>query len=98
VVFNTALDLKAHVVEEHGGEMSSRDKKDARRVPAEFEFERASVGAGPSGGRRNRNAFGAALTSSETADVQFARARTPEANRRPSPSPPPPDQDPVFAE
>src|SRR6266567_5659798 len=34
VVFNTALDLKAHMVEDHGGDMSARDKKDARRIQA----------------------------------------------------------------
>ncbi|KAJ3495674.1 hypothetical protein NLJ89_g10589 [Agrocybe chaxingu] len=39
VVFNTPLDLKAHMVEEHGGDMSSRDRKDARRVQADFTFE-----------------------------------------------------------
>ena len=39
MVFNTALDLKAHTVEDHGGDMSSRDKKDARRVQADFAFE-----------------------------------------------------------
>lgn len=48
VVFGTPMDLKAHVVEEHGAEMSSRDKKDARRVEAEFAFE--EIG----GGRRQR--------------------------------------------
>ncbi|KAH9950224.1 hypothetical protein B0H21DRAFT_562086 [Amylocystis lapponica] len=51
VVFGSALDLKAHMVEEHGAEMSSRDKKDARRIQAEFEFE--EVGAGRRG-RPNR--------------------------------------------
>ncbi|KAG5720335.1 LIM domain and RING finger protein, partial [Termitomyces sp. T112] len=39
VVFNTPLDLQAHMVEEHGSDMSSRDKKDARRIQADFEFE-----------------------------------------------------------
>lgn len=48
VVFGTAMDLKAHLVEEHGAEMSSRDKKDARRVEANFEFEDIP------GGRRRR--------------------------------------------
>ena len=44
------------MVEEHGAEMSSRDKKDARRVNAAFEFQDAppsSVrrrGGGPDGG------------------------------------------------
>ncbi|KAG7442494.1 uncharacterized protein BT62DRAFT_905989 [Guyanagaster necrorhizus] len=52
VVFNTPLDLKAHMVEEHGADMSSRDKKDARRVPAEFEFEDTPGRRG--GGRRDR--------------------------------------------
>lgn len=44
------MDLKAHMVEEHGAEMSSRDKKDARRIQADFEFEEVSAG-----GRRGRN-------------------------------------------
>ncbi|KAK0463489.1 uncharacterized protein EV420DRAFT_1518464, partial [Desarmillaria tabescens] len=52
VVFNTPLDLKAHMVEEHGADMSSRDKKDARRVPAQFEFEDTPSRRG--GGRRDR--------------------------------------------
>ncbi|KAK0196440.1 hypothetical protein F5146DRAFT_1107939 [Armillaria mellea] len=51
VVFNTPLDLKAHMVEDHGADMSSRDKKDARRVPAEFEFEDMP---GRRGSRRDR--------------------------------------------
>lgn len=36
------------MVEEHGAEMSSRDKKDARRVNAAFDFQDAP----PSSGRR----------------------------------------------
>ncbi|KAF9462675.1 hypothetical protein BDZ94DRAFT_1260488 [Collybia nuda] len=52
VVFNTMLDLQAHMVDEHGGDMSSRDKKDARRIQAEFEFE--EVGIGGRHGRRDR--------------------------------------------
>ncbi|KAG6918844.1 hypothetical protein DXG01_011249 [Tephrocybe rancida] len=44
VVFNTPLDLQAHMVEEHGGDMTSRDKKDARRIQADFEFEEVGVG------------------------------------------------------
>ena len=44
------------MVEEHGAEMSSRDKKDARRVNAAFEFQEAPSssgrrrGGGPDGG------------------------------------------------
>ncbi|TFK36394.1 hypothetical protein BDQ12DRAFT_249403 [Crucibulum laeve] len=50
VVFNTTLDLQAHMVEEHGADMTSRDKKDARRIQAEFAFE--EVGHGGRHGRR----------------------------------------------
>ena len=53
VVFGSALDLKAHMVEEHGAEMSARDKRDARRVQAEFEFEEVGAPAGRRG-RRDR--------------------------------------------
>ncbi|KAL4064806.1 hypothetical protein V8B97DRAFT_1875710 [Scleroderma yunnanense] len=49
VVFGSALDLKAHQVEVHGAEMSSRDKRDARRVQTEFAFDDAG-----SSSRRNR--------------------------------------------
>lgn len=52
VVFGSALDLKAHMVEEHGAEMSARDKKDAMRIQAEFEFE--EVGGGRRGRRDRR--------------------------------------------
>ena len=52
VVFGSALDLKAHMVEEHGADMSAKDKKDARRVQADFEFE--EVGVGGRRGRRDR--------------------------------------------
>ncbi|KII88284.1 hypothetical protein PLICRDRAFT_29860 [Plicaturopsis crispa FD-325 SS-3] len=53
VVFNSDLDLRAHMVEEHGMDMSSRDKKDARRIQAGFEFEEVGVG-----GRRGRGGRG----------------------------------------
>ncbi|KAI0949996.1 hypothetical protein AcV7_008600 [Taiwanofungus camphoratus] len=52
VVFGSVLDLKAHMVEEHGAEMSARDRKDVRRVHTEFEFEEA--GSSGRRGRRNR--------------------------------------------
>lgn len=52
VVFGSVLDLKAHTVEEHGAEMSARDRKDAMRVQADFEFE--EVGVGGRRGRRDR--------------------------------------------
>ncbi|KAG0707853.1 hypothetical protein DFH29DRAFT_600998 [Suillus ampliporus] len=48
VVFGSAIDLKAHQVEVHGAEMTSRDKKNTQRVQAEFEFGDSG------GGRRGR--------------------------------------------
>ena len=46
VVFASALDLKAHMVETHGESMSSKDLKDARRVDANFAFEDIGRGRG----------------------------------------------------
>ena len=40
------------MVEEHSSEMSARDKRDARRIDAAFEFE--EVGIGGRRGRRDR--------------------------------------------
>lgn len=54
VVFGSAIDLKAHQVEEHGAEMSARDRRDARRVEADFEFEEVPSGGGARRGRRDR--------------------------------------------
>ena len=51
VVFNSMLDLQAHMVDEHGAEMSSRQQKDARRINAGFEFQEISA-QGSSGARR----------------------------------------------
>ena len=56
VVFGSRIDLQAHMVDEHGADMSTRDKKDARRVSAAFEFQDSSSnsnrrrGGGPGGG------------------------------------------------
>ena len=44
------MDLQAHMVEQHGATMSARDKKDARRVVPDFEFNEA----GPVGADRRR--------------------------------------------
>ncbi|KAI0320714.1 hypothetical protein OF83DRAFT_1169070 [Amylostereum chailletii] len=51
VVFGSHLDLQAHMVEEHGAEMSTRQQKDARRVNAGFEFQEANQGGRRRGGR-----------------------------------------------
>ncbi|GJJ12290.1 hypothetical protein Clacol_006531 [Clathrus columnatus] len=39
VVFGSMIDLKAHMVEQHGSEMSAKDKKDLRRLDTVFEYE-----------------------------------------------------------
>lgn len=54
VVFESELDYKAHQVAEHGAELSSREKRDALRVTANFHFDASSsaargVAAGTSG-------------------------------------------------
>jgi len=57
VVFASALDLKAHMVERHGESMSSKDLKDARRVDANFAFEGLGRGRGRGNARdREREA------------------------------------------
>ena len=44
VVFNTPIDLKVHMVEEHGADMNSKDRKDARRIHTDFIFENGRRG------------------------------------------------------
>ncbi|KAG6852301.1 hypothetical protein C0991_001115 [Blastosporella zonata] len=80
VVFNTPLDLQAHMVDEHGGDMTSRDKKDARRIQADFEFE--EVGVGGRHGRRDRGTH----RDREREPPLQSRPAPPE----PAPAPPPP--------
>ncbi|KAJ7279657.1 hypothetical protein C8J57DRAFT_136041 [Mycena rebaudengoi] len=51
VVFGSALDLQAHVVEEHGGEMGKGGRRDARRVEAGWDEVRSGQGHGHGRGR-----------------------------------------------
>ncbi|PFH48349.1 hypothetical protein AMATHDRAFT_196723 [Amanita thiersii Skay4041] len=53
VVFGSIIDLKAHMVDEHGADMTSRDKKDARRVVAEFTFDEVGGGRQAQGRREH---------------------------------------------
>lgn len=55
VVFGTPLDLKAHMVETHGTDMTARDRKEAMRIQADFEFEEVGAGGRRAGGRRDRD-------------------------------------------
>ncbi|KZS99117.1 hypothetical protein SISNIDRAFT_447961 [Sistotremastrum niveocremeum HHB9708] len=105
VVFNSQLDLKGHSIETHGEDMSTRDKKDAKRVVAGFDFE----DVGPSGARGNRRRnpesedtappepnrsrrrenFGARLTPNVASTNSFPQL----SSNRPTPSPRPETQE-----
>ncbi|KAJ7147912.1 hypothetical protein C8R43DRAFT_889420 [Mycena crocata] len=85
VVFGSALDLQAHVVEEHGGEMGKGGRRDARRVEAGWDEVR---GAGHSQGHgrgrgRERDRY---------------RDRERDAPPHQPPQPPPQPQPPAHAQ
>ncbi|THH11849.1 hypothetical protein EW145_g384 [Phellinidium pouzarii] len=44
VVFGSPIDLKGHMVEVHGANLSTKDMKDVRRVDAHFDFDHAAGG------------------------------------------------------
>lgn len=89
------------MVEEHGGDMSARDRKDARRIQAEFAFEdagrpgrragggpqNAPTGGGTGSGDRRRAAFGGSLTTPQShSQAQTPARQTPVASRSSTPS------------
>jgi hypothetical protein len=79
VVFDSALDLKAHMVEQHAAGMSSRDKKDARKIQADFEFE----GLGSSGrARRDRERDGASQQQNTPSNANTLMSRPMGTSRR----------------
>ncbi|KAJ6563571.1 hypothetical protein DFH09DRAFT_1476168 [Mycena vulgaris] len=82
VVFGSALDLQAHVVEEHGGEMGKGGRRDMRRVEAGWDEVRAGPGQGHGRGRgRERDR-----------DRDREREAPPHQPVQPQPPPPPPSQ------
>ncbi|ETW86280.1 hypothetical protein HETIRDRAFT_310568 [Heterobasidion irregulare TC 32-1] len=106
VVFGSLLDLQAHMVEEHGADMSSRDKKAASRINVEFQ----EVNGGRRRGAREREPPpgsqppGPARSGNSRRD-RFAGHLTVEGDTHgssPGPSrpasPPPADMDPATAE
>ncbi|KAF8872122.1 hypothetical protein CPB85DRAFT_1445160 [Mucidula mucida] len=110
VVFNTPLDLKAHMVDEHGADMSSRDMKDARRVNVDFEDVPIRRGGrrdrehereppprqqAPPGPARRREGFGARLTTNANPSTS-SLPTPPTQSRRASPSPPRDPVDPAL--
>ncbi|KAJ7438228.1 hypothetical protein B0H11DRAFT_2358944 [Mycena galericulata] len=80
VVFGSALDLKAHLVEEHGEEMGKGGRRDARRVEAGWD-EVSRVGAG---GRGNGGGGGRGRGRDRDRD----REREGEREREPPPHQP----------
>ena len=108
VVFGTEMDLKGHMVEVHGAEMSSRDRRDVRRVETGFEYEghgghRRRGGGGNQGRDRDPppqrqppNVRRRELGTGLTADTPPPSSSTPPP---PATIPaPPPDVDPLTAE
>ena len=114
VVFGSAIDLKAHQVEVHGAEMTSRDKKNTQRVQAEFEFSDAGGYRGrrdrerereplpptaqPRGTARRRDAFGTHLTASGPASNGAQTPQSSGPSRGASVSPQPDGEDPIIAQ
>ncbi|KAJ7049399.1 hypothetical protein C8F01DRAFT_1378644 [Mycena amicta] len=102
VVYGSALDLKAHAVEDHGGELGKGELRDARRIEAVWdtggghgrgrgrgrERERARDRDREEAPRRRREGFGAQLT----VEGESSPAPTP------TPTPSPPDVNPAIAD
>ncbi|CAO1626040.1 unnamed protein product [Sympodiomycopsis kandeliae] len=53
VVFDSEMDFKAHQVQEHGADLSSRELKEAMKIEANFHYEDPNA-AGSSSGARSR--------------------------------------------
>ncbi|UZJ57218.1 hypothetical protein CBS101457_006538 [Exobasidium rhododendri] len=73
VVFQSEMDFKAHQVAEHGAELSSREKRDALRVTANFRFDASSSTA--------RAGNGAAGSAGLTARGKPKKEEEPETKR-----------------
>ncbi|KAJ1307966.1 hypothetical protein OPQ81_002043 [Rhizoctonia solani] len=84
VVFSTRLDLQGHQVDTHGGQMSSRDRRDARRIDVAF-------GSGNRGGRgRGGGGRGGRTQGSEGTENRTREPPSPQASTQPPPQPVPP--------
>ncbi|KAH7107659.1 hypothetical protein BKA62DRAFT_684056 [Auriculariales sp. MPI-PUGE-AT-0066] len=91
VVFDTQMDLTAHTVEAHGGDLSAKDKREARRL-IDVTFQPSAPAPAASGRRRH---FGAGLSvppgSSGSAEPPPVTQVTPRLEE------PPEDLDPAVA-
>lgn len=73
VVFGSLMDLKAHMVEVHGANMSTRDMKDIRRIEVEFDSRQASSGNRPERSRGRGHDPGRDIEREPPPHVQPAR-------------------------
>lgn len=109
VVFGTEMDLKGHMVEVHGAEMSSRDRHNARRLETDFEYE--DHGGHRRGTRGGRGRGGGLPNQRQPPNVRRRELGTgltmdtpPPSSSTPPPPPPvtipapPPDADLLTAE
>lgn len=71
VVFESELDFKAHQVAEHGTELSSREKRDALRVTANFHYDPNNTQSRPTGST-NQNARGRGREEGGASEVNHA--------------------------
>ena len=78
IVFESEVDFKAHQVQEHGNELSSRERREALRIEANFSYDDSSSearqgGAGRSGagrkGKGRAEGTDAGASASENRDV-----------------------------
>lgn len=79
IVFDTELDFKAHQVEVHGNELSTKERREAMRIEANFSYDDGAEssrsgaagrgGAGKKGKSRANGGSGADVGSSEPRDV-----------------------------
>lgn len=92
VVFGTEMDLKGHMVEVHGAEMSSRDRHNVRRLETGFEYrDRGGHRQRGPGGNNERN--GGAPPQRQPPNVRRRELGTGLTTDTPAPSsstPPPP--------
>ncbi|KAF7292712.1 RING-type domain-containing protein [Mycena indigotica] len=85
VVFNSALDLKAHAVEEHGGELGKSELRDARRIEPAWDSGGHGRGRGRERDReraRDRDRDGPPPSSSQQTQTQQQPARPPPTGGR----------------
>ena len=67
------------MVEEHGADMTSRDKKDTRRIQADFEFDEVGIG-----GRRNGRDWGGGSSGGNSERALPPRSPPPVGQSRPN--------------